>query len=326
MGPVAPDGTSMPSTGLPRRLQDRIRALRLQLQLMAEGLLQGGNPSSMPGQGIEVTGVREYHAGDEVRGIDWRVTARRGRLHVKEFSQEREAPVLVILHLTPTLHAGRGGVKAVRALEASALLAALALQEGDRVGLVLTGQGGGRGAAPGRRRTQMERILELLLETPPTEVRFMPLAEALEGVRRATRERSAFFLVGDFQLPAQELPALRRALSRLRERHTVIPVRIRDDREGDLPTSGTVYLSDPWNGTLRRHPGRGAAEALRRALARNDEAVEETFRRLGLAEWTLQVGEPVAESLRRQMYRPRRGGGRLPSVRPRGPRKSTLHG
>ena len=79
---------------------------------MADSLRHGDNPSSIPGRGIEVSGVREYQHGDEARGIDWRVTARRGRLFVKEFSQERELPLLVILNLTPTLWSGRGESKA----------------------------------------------------------------------------------------------------------------------------------------------------------------------------------------------------------------------
>jgi uncharacterized protein (DUF58 family) len=281
---------------------------------MADSLAQGDNPSSVPGRGVEVSGIREYQPGDEARGIDWRVTARRGRLFVKEFSQERELPVLVILSQTPSLWAGRGGVKAIRAMEASALLTAMGLRAGDRVGLLISGGLSDRIVPPGNGRTQLPRILAELMAQPSTEHR-VPLGETLSKARFLLHQRARVFLIGDFQIPLSELSDLGRGLETLRDRHVLIPVRVRDSHEGSLPATGSFVLRDPDSGELWKYRGVRSARKLRTLLEKRERETSALFRGIGLEEWTLDVDEPLLEGIRRHLFQSRtrvsnRGSGR----------------
>ncbi len=271
---------------------------------MADSLAQGDNPSSVLGRGVEVSGVREYQPGDEARGIDWRVTARRGRLFVKEFSQERELPVLVILNQTPSLRAGRGDVKAVRAMEASALMAAIGLRAGDRVGLLISGSGDDRIVRPGNGRTQLPRILSELMAPPSTEPP-VPLREGLSKARFLLNQRARVFLVGDFQLPLSDLSDLGKGLEALGARHVLIPVRVRDSSEGALPATGSLLLQDPISGELRTYRGSDSAQELRTLLEDRERETSALFRRIGLEEWTLDVDEPLLEGIRRHLFQSR---------------------
>jgi len=278
--------------------------LQLRLNAMADSLAQGDNPSSVLGRGVEFSGVREYQPGDEARGIDWRVTARRGRLFVKEFSQERELPVLVILNQTPSLRAGRGDVKAIRALEASALLAAIGLRAGDRVGLLISGIGDDRIVRPGNGRTQLPRILSELMAPPSMELP-KPLREGLSKARFLLHQRARVFLIGDFQLPLSDLPDLGKGLEALGARHVLIPVRVRDSREGALPAGGSLLLRDPISGELKTYRGPDSAQELRSLLEEREQETSALFRRIGLEEWTLDVNEPLLEGIRRHLFQSR---------------------
>jgi uncharacterized protein (DUF58 family) len=279
---------------------------------MADSVLQGGSPSSIPGRGVEVAGIREYQPGDEARGIDWRVTARRGRLFVREYAEEKELPLLILLHRSPTLWAGRRGVKAVRALETSALLAVLGLKGGDSVGLCLSGVDNGRIVRPGKGRSQLPEILVALLSTSPPRAHH-PMGVSLERAGFLIRQRARIFVIGDFQLPLTELDDLRRKLRILSSRHLVVPVRITDREELEWPTRGTVALRDPITKTSRPPPGSAARESLRKSLAETEEEISRLFRSLSISEWTVDVGDWLVEGLRRNLFRPR---GRLDPAAP----------
>ena len=199
-------GGPIPSR-LSKQLQGRVQGLQLHLNALADSLLQGESPSSLLGRGMEVTGAREYQNGDEARGIDWRVTARRDRLYVKEFSAEKELPVLIVLHRSPTLWAGRGGVKAIRALETCGLLATLGIRSGDRVGLILSEAEGGQVISPGNGRIQIPRILRALLSTTGPEAPH-GLKPTLQSAGFLLKQRARIFIVGDFQMPETDLEDL----------------------------------------------------------------------------------------------------------------------
>jgi len=280
------------------------KSLHLRLSATADSLLLGNSPSSMPGRGVEVVGVREYQPGDEVRGIDWRVTARRGRLYVREYAEERELPDLVVVHRSPTLWAGRGGVKAVRAFEAAALLSILGLRGGDAVGLLLSGNQGVEVVPPGNGRDQLARILLSLLSSEPSLTPH-PIGPSLEPARILVRQRARVFILGDFQLPSAELESLRRCLLVLSRRHVVVPVRIRDRAEQDWPSNGWFLLRDPLSGASEPSMGPRRRRAARRSLFETEHETRDLFQSLGLQEWILDVEEPLVDAFRRHLFKPR---------------------
>jgi len=283
---------------LAAHLDRTVRRLALQAEEKARSLSHGHATSVIPGRGVEVAGVREYQPGDEVRGIDWRVTARKGRLHVKEFTGERDLPVLVVLDPSPTLRAGRSGVKACRAREVASILLALALREGHRAGLLHEGAGPGAAGRPRGGGSQLLRLLSSLLDaqgpaSPP------PLSEILETADRVMRAAGRLFLLSDFQNPPEEAEALKGPLGRLAGRHQVTPVWIRDEREGRFPARGRLLLREPGEASRPRVAGGGGG--LAEALEEERTRVAALLGELGLEPWPVPVDRPVVESLRSRM-------------------------
>ncbi len=276
-------------------LAEAVRGLNPRVGEMADALLPGDRITKLGGGGVEVVGVREYHPGDEVRAIDWRVTARRGRLHVKEFAQERDFPVMVALLRSPGLGGGRGGIREIRALEAAALLGALALREGQPAGLVQLRGGEVDRLPPRRGRNQLPLFLAHLLKSPGSVEEHGGLALLLEEVRRICGERSRVFLVGAPYLDPWTPSPLRPLLRSLVTRHAATAVRIRDRGEGALPPGAAVLLRDPVRGVHLLHRREG--NRLGMALLRAEREWEGFLREVGLEEWVLDVEESLPAQL-----------------------------
>jgi len=270
------------------------RELELRAWVLADSLRHGGNPSALPGRGIEVARLREYQPGDEARDIDWRVSARRGRPFVKEYAQETESPVLLVFHRDRSLWAGRGGAKAMRAAEVLALLAAAALRSGDRVGLHLSGIQGekGEGVQMEGGRRHLSRILHALVR-PPSHVQALGLEVGMRQAGMTLKERSRVFLVGSFQLPEMEIRRARPELRRLADRHTLVPVRIRDREEGKLPPGTWAVLQDTQTGRYYRCPGNDPGRRVEGLLEGQRERVDRFFESLGLFIWNVDVDLPL---------------------------------
>ena len=293
---------------LARRLADAARAMEVRLEGIADSIIHGDRLSGFPGRGLEAVGVREYQHGDEARGIDWRVTARKGRLHVKEFAEERDLPFLLLLHRSPTLGGGRSGIKETRALEVAGILSAVALKGGDRVGILQGGGGRGGFLSPARSSTQLLHLLSSLLDPPEAAFR-EPLTELLALAARLAGERHRIFLIADFRVAEHSAFEMRKGLARLVGRHALTPVRITDGREAVFPCAFPALLRDPRDRRLHRPARGGGRNDLRTALDREDERVGEMLRELGLREWRVEVDAPLVPTLRTHMARERWGGG-----------------
>ncbi len=318
MGSPAPSPHPDPGTrGLAGSLAGAVRVLEARLSGLADSVLRGDRLSGFPGRGLEAVGVREYQAGDEARGIDWRVTARRGKLHVREFQEERDLPTLILLHRSPHLRGGRGGIREVRVLEVAGLLSALALKEGDRVGLLQGRDGVGSYLSPARTRDRLPLLLRHLL-LPPEGAEDTTLSALIRRSRELSRERSRIFLVGGFRISSGDLGPLRASLQELARRHALTPVRILDPAEGAFPHPWPLPLEDPASGRrwlphpgrLRLRPPRRPPDlSLREALDREEEAVGKMLNAAGLREWRVDVEEPLVPALRMLLVRDRWGGG-----------------
>lgn len=271
-----------------RSLLQRIRRIEIATRRAVQDRLQGSYHSVFKGRGMAFSEVRAYAPGDEVRSIDWNVTARTGHLHVKRFVEERELTVMVLCDLSGSTDFGsRERTKAEVAAELAALLAFSAVANGDRVGLLLFTDRVEKFVPPRKGRRHALRLLSEILRFRPAG-RATSLAAPLEFLRRALKRSAVAFLISDFQDggaagEAQPFP-FERALRIAARKHDVVPIRLVDRLEAELPRAGLAWIEDPERGgavriDLSERAGRRRYEA---ALRAEEERLRRLFARLDL--------------------------------------------
>jgi uncharacterized protein (DUF58 family) len=232
-------------------LRPRCHALRLPMRQAAASALAGAYRSRFRGRGIDFLESRQYQPGDDIRNMDWRVTARTGRAHTKVFEEERERPVLIVLDASPSLYFGtRNQLKSVAAGQMAAAIAWAATRRGDRIGGFLFAPGRHREIRPaGGRRGAMRMIQGLVDWLEPGQIENAesePLSMALERVRHTVRPGSLVIVISDF-FDMDE--ACNRHLSRLRQHSDVIGCQVLDTAEYQLP-QGRYPISDGENAAV----------------------------------------------------------------------------
>lgn len=232
-----------------RELIQRIRRIEITTRRAVEDTLGGQYHSVFKGRGMDFSEVRPYTPGDEVRSIDWNVSARTGHLHVKRFVEERELTVMVLCDLSASADFGSGArTKAEVAAELAALIAFSAVQNGDRVGLALFTDEVERFVPPRKGRRHALRLVSEILRFRPRSPR-TDLGSALELLRRAMKRRTVAFVLSDF---LDDEARFERPLRVAARKHDVVPIRIEDRLERTLPATGLTLLEDPETGrTLR---------------------------------------------------------------------------
>jgi len=243
-GGAAGDGIHLTAAEL-IALRPRCHALRLPMRQAAASALAGAYRSRFRGRGVDFLESRNYQPGDDIRNMDWRVTARTGRPHTKVFQEERERPVLVVIDAGPSLYFGtRRRLKSVAAGQFAAAIAWSAVRRGDRIGGFLFAPGRHRELRPaGGRRGAMRVIQGLVDWLDPRGAEMAsaePLSAALERVRHAARPGSLVIIVSDFFALDEDC---NRHLSRLRQHNDVIGCQVVDAAEYQLP-SGRYPISD----------------------------------------------------------------------------------
>jgi uncharacterized protein (DUF58 family) len=232
-----------------RELIQRIRRIEITTRRAVEDTLGGQYHSVFKGRGMDFSEVRPYAPGDEVRSIDWNVSARTGHLHVKRFVEERELTVMVLCDLSASADFGSGArSKAEVAAEIAALIAFSAVQNGDRVGLALFTDEVERFVPPRKGRRHALRLVSEILQFRPRSPR-TDLGAALELLRRAMRRRTVAFVLSDF---LDDEARFERPLRVAARKHDVVPIRIQDRLEGALPATGLTLLEDPETGRTVR--------------------------------------------------------------------------
>src|SRR3989449_10327773 len=179
----------------------KVRRLEIRSRHLVEDLFAGRSVSVFKGRGVEFEEVRPYVPGDEVRDIDWNVTARLGSPYIKRFVEERELTVMLVVDISRSMRFGTTGAeKREIAAELCAVLGFAAVRNNDRVGLVLAGERGEHFVPPARGRTHLLRMLRDVLGAPP-RARDSRRAEAARFVMRTTRRRGLIFWISDFEDP-----------------------------------------------------------------------------------------------------------------------------
>ena len=230
---------------IPAELAKKIRYIQIYTSKAVNDVLAGEYHSVFKGQGMEFDEVREYQPGDEVRSIDWNVTARTGIPHVKRFEEERELTVTFLVDLSASGEFGsRSKLKNEVAAEICALLAFSAIKNNDKVGLVVFTDEVELFVPPAKGTSHVLRLIRNLLEFKPRQAR-TNIAGAIDFLAKVTNKRSVVFLVSD-SLEAD----CERSMRILGKRHDVIAISVTDPVEVKMPNVGLVELEDAETGEL----------------------------------------------------------------------------
>src|SRR5277367_903618 len=237
---------------IPKEILAALRTIEIHTSRLANQQLSGTYSSSFKGQGLAFREVRPYQPGDDVRTIDWNVSARMNETFVKVFVEEREMTVMLVVDLSPSERFGtRRASKARVASEVAALLSFSAIRNGDRVGLIVATDHIERTVAPKKGEKHVMRVVrEILGFTPAPRTAASPagrstlgaatnLKAALEGLVRISRRRSIAFVLSDFYDSGYE-----RALALASAKHDVVPVVLVDPRDLELPDVGLATFED----------------------------------------------------------------------------------
>ena len=282
-------------------LQDILRQVR-RVELRTRGLVtsrfSGEYHSIFKGQGIEFVEVREYLPGDDVRTIDWNVSARTGGVFVKKYVEERELTVLLLVDLSGSQRWGtRARFKSEMVAEAAATLAMSAVRNNDRVGLLVFTDRVELFVPPRKGRRHVLRILRDLLAFQPRG-RGTDLAASLAYATRLLRSRSILFVVSDVVV-GQSLAEVDRAFTAAAVRHDVVPVVLTDPADAELPDAGLLRVRDPETGAevVVDTSSDEVRERYREAVEEERLALRRTFRRLGVEEIELATDQPTSNAV-----------------------------
>jgi uncharacterized protein (DUF58 family) len=276
---------------LDRETFQKIRRIQIRTRSVLESGIVGSYHAVFKGRGMEFAAVREYTPGDDVRNIDWNVTARTGTAYVKQYVEERDLTLLLLVDVSGSQAFGsRFLLKRDYAAELAAVLAFSAVANHDRVGAVLFSDRIESYVAPGRGRDHALRIVRDLLALEPAG-RGTDLAAALRFARRVLKRRGIVAVLSDFQAGDYQ-----RALGVLRARHDVIAIHLWDPREAEVPPAGLVALADPETG--ERRVVDTSLPAVRRLLrVRTLEEAHKVFRRTRVDALALSTAESYERPL-----------------------------
>lgn len=230
---------------LARDLVKKLRRIEIHTARLANEQLAGGYHSVFKGRGMAFSEVRQYAPGDDVRFIDWNVSARMGDAYVKIFTEEREMTVMLLVDLSRSEAFGSvRGTKRDTVIEVAALLAFSAIRNNDRVGLILFTDRVERVIPPKKGKAHVMRVLTEILSAEPAG-HGTDLRPALELLGQIAKRRSLAFVISDFMADGWE-----HSLRVAARKHDVIPVEVSDPREEHLPDLGLVLTEDLESGDV----------------------------------------------------------------------------
>ena len=287
-----------------KAIMSSMRQLEIRTRRMVNDSLAGSYQSVFKGRGMDFDEVREYSPGDEVRTIDWNVTARAGRPFVKKFTEERELTIFLLVDISASGNFGSGSMsKRDLAAELASVLAFSAIRNSDKVGLLLYTDQIERYLPPKKGRRHVLRVVrDILYHTP--EAIGTDTVKALDVANRLLHRRAVVFLISDFEASknaAATRVELRKAMRRTNRRHDLIAVQVEDPRERELPDVGIVALEDAESGEVIEVDTASAAVRKRfkeLALQRGLQLVSD-FRSEGIDTLQLRTDAPYMPALQR---------------------------
>lgn len=230
---------------IPKEILKKVRRIEITTRSLVNDVFSGEYHSVFKGRGIDFSEVREYTMGDDIRTIDWNVTARMGHPFVKIFQEERELTVILMVDVSSSGNFGTyEQMKGEIATEICALLAFSAIKNNDKVGLIIFTDRVEKFVPPKKGKSHVLRVLRELLYHKPESTQ-TDIAGALEFLNKVTKRRSVVFLVSDFISSGYE-----KALQIANKKHDVIAITVTDPRETELPPVGYIELEDAESGEI----------------------------------------------------------------------------
>jgi uncharacterized protein (DUF58 family) len=293
---------------LPREIVKKLRKIEIHTARLANDQLAGSYHSVFKGRGMAFSEVRQYQPGDDVRFIDWNVSARMNDTYVKVFTEEREMTVMLLVDVSRSERFGSVAQPKNETLaEVAALLAFSAIKNNDRVGLILFSDRVERFVPPKKGTGHVMRVVTEMLNAKP-EHRGTDIRCALDLLGHLVKRKAVVFLISDFIADGYE-----RALRISSARHDLIPIQVVDRREEELADLGLVLMEDLETGELFEvdTSSKRAREAYATRVAKQRAAREQLFKRLSLDHLTIYTDRsyvrPIADLFRLRQKRERHG-------------------
>ncbi len=293
----------METTQHTKDLLKKVRLIELKTRGLSEHIFSGEYHSAFKGRGMTFSEVREYSAGDEVRTIDWNVTARFGHPYVKVFEEERELTAMLVADVSASEDFGTADLlKRELITEVCATIAFSAIKNNDKVGLILFSDKVEKFIPPKKGRSHILRIVRELLEFRP-DGKGTDIAGALRYLNNVIKKRSIAFLVSDLLDNGYE-----DALKIANRRHDLVVLRTVDPREGELPNVGLVRFGDPETGDMRwvNTGSRSVRNAFRASALKHQQRTRELLRRSGVDNAVITTDEGYVRPLMR-LFKQREG-------------------
>jgi len=279
---------------IPREILKKIRQIEIRTRRLVSETLAGQYHSVFKGQGMNFDEVREYQPGDDVRAIDWNVTARMNHPFIKKFVEERELTVMLIVDLSGSgLFGSVDQSKRELAAEVASVLAFSAIRNNDKVGLILFTEAVEKFIPPRKGRRHVLRVIREILFFEPRQRR-TDFKVALDFLMRVTPHRAVAVVLSDFIGPVPLTP-----LRQANRRHDVVAVQIADRFELNLPEVGRLLLRDAETGEVVEVNTSDARRRTRFAIRRNQEQEDlaRQFRSVGIDAIQLQTDRPYSSAL-----------------------------
>jgi uncharacterized protein (DUF58 family) len=290
-----------------QELMKQVGRIKILTNRLIDDRLSGDYHSVFKGHGIEFDEVRPYIPGDDIRSIDWNVTARTGHPHIKRFAEERELTILFLIDVSGSQVFGSGTrSKSELAAEIACLLSLTALRNQDKIGLILFSDRIVKSIPPRKGRTAVMRLVREILAAEETR-HGTDIGAALRFLNNVQKRKAIVFLISDYQDQGYE-----KELRVAARRHDLISCVISDPRELELPDVGLVELQNPETGELQLVDtgARHVREEFARNALREQAELQGTLRRCGLDTLEIATDRPYLDNVRRLFKRRQLRGGR----------------
>ena len=284
---------------LTREILKKVRQIELRTRRLVTDAMAGEYHSVFKGRGMDFDEVREYSPGDEVRLIDWNVTARTGVPFIKKLREERELTLLLAVDVSASGKFGSNAQsKRELAAEVASVLAFSAIRNRDKVGLLLFTDEVEHYVPPKKGRTHVLRVIRDILFTPPRR-RGTDVAAALDFCNDVLRRRAVVFVISDFIEPPDAFDRMKKLLRTTNRRHDLVLLHLRDRHEEQLPALGLLTLEDPETGEVVEIDtgSRGVRESFAILARERMEQFRRAARQAGVDTLELRTGEPYSHAL-----------------------------
>jgi uncharacterized protein (DUF58 family) len=275
-------------------LLKRVRQIEIKTRGLSNNIFAGEYHSAFKGRGMTFSEVREYQYGDDIRNIDWNVTARFNHPYVKVFEEERELTVMLLIDVSGSREFGTSfKYKKNIITEIAAVLAFSAIQNNDKIGVIFFSDKIEKFITPQKGRKHILHIIRQLISFTP-ENRTTDIGEALRYLTNAIKKRCTAFVISDFMDDDFENP-----LKIANQKHDVVALKVYDERETEMPAVGLVKLKDAENGTYSwiDTSNNKVREAFKKHWIESDVKTNAIFRKCGIDNTSIRTDEDYVKSL-----------------------------